>query len=633
MDTKKAYDKFYNLLLTKGELKIDNDLFNILKQYIDARLIDLGVNIPINFFFRGERLIQKENSSFYSIFRFNPITGEICKEKWKYGTRAFTNSKGIFIDFNIMNNLHQKKLDGYFMVKQLIDFAFTLEHELRHVVQFDNLERGITTYDNIQISKDLIVISYTQNQQDTLNRCFYQNAHNNMFLELDANEHATNFITSQIKSRKISQEKVQTFKNREYTISDILNDRIKESHFGLDKVDYMLNMIFGFDDSSHSLKLELHPQKIIDLLVDSLVRKKPIEYLNEFSVLRRVYNDDGTKKTYYEIKKCIELEPELYNFYQQIIDNDNLLKLQQMEDKMIEKYCDSSNKSQQTEILNNYIDRINSMLENENIDLDNILVYLDKRMFEIQTAELSDKYRSTAKIIAILTKQILLKKDYINESYMKTAIFKENVKKYRIMLEEKCGFNFSLEFDDRDNMLKELDDLIIKLQYDYAYKIYSSKGYSKKDINELLLAAKMCRIFYSKKGYILNDHINDKTTTKSLFDGFDNLYQTDYYKMKLNQLQSNQEELVKFKDEFALINEIYKESQRLVGLTGVDRSNSVAMINKENPLISKLLETNSQILNILHDIRNTENKTGFMTRLDAAIIVCESYLNEQTKTK
>ena len=75
MDTQKIYDDFYQLLQNGDDLIINNELFILLQNYIQARLHDfVGLNIPIHFYFREDHYNESE--------RKNPLTGEICTEKW-----------------------------------------------------------------------------------------------------------------------------------------------------------------------------------------------------------------------------------------------------------------------------------------------------------------------------------------------------------------------------------------------------------------------------------------------------------------------------------------------------------------------------------------------------------------------
>ena len=63
MDTKKAYDELFNLLLYKGVLDVNEEVCNIFINYIKARLYDLGIeNTKVHFFLREERMEKTENN-------------------------------------------------------------------------------------------------------------------------------------------------------------------------------------------------------------------------------------------------------------------------------------------------------------------------------------------------------------------------------------------------------------------------------------------------------------------------------------------------------------------------------------------------------------------------------------------
>ena len=128
MNTKKAYDDFYQLLQNGDEIKISYKLFDILENYAKARLKDLvGIDIPLHIYFQEEMLIEKEDiKDYYVPYRVNPYTNEICREEWNMGTRAFYNEKGVFVDFSVTDNYHRRELKGYTKISHLIDFALNM---------------------------------------------------------------------------------------------------------------------------------------------------------------------------------------------------------------------------------------------------------------------------------------------------------------------------------------------------------------------------------------------------------------------------------------------------------------------------------------------------------------------------
>ena len=114
--------------------------------------------------------------------------------------------------------------------------------------------------------------------------------------------------------------------------------------------------------------------------------------------------------------------------------------------------------------------------------------------------------------------------------------------------------------------------------------------------------------------------------------GYDNLYQTNYYK-NIVAKNSDLEEKVLLKDEFELINQIYIESQKNIRITGSNTENSAVAFAENSPIINKIINENPYVLETLYKIREMEDNTNYLTRLDATILQCESYINENNKKK
>ena len=624
MDTQKAYDDFYQLLQNGDEMPINLRLYDILENYAKARLYDLvGIDVPMHVYFQEEYHKKTDTSESWCPIRINPYTGEICREKWDYGTRAFYNERGVFVDFSVVDNQHKKQLKGYTKIDHLIDFAFTLEHELQHVLQFYNINTRVITYDNYKVIKNVIALAHIQNQDDDYSKYFYINAHNDLFLELDANNQAESFVGSQIRLRGLSQIIVDSFGEKKYDINSILKKRIDEAHISRGDVDYVIEMLFGFNDSKKHIKLTDNPEKIIDLLVDGLVRQNPSGYLKKYPLLNDIYNPDGTRKSYYEMTEASKQNPQLEPFYRDVVSNSPLLRIQKLEQEMVNSYCNELDDNKKTQILDNGLAEISSIIENENVDIDNILIYLDRRIREIEKTQISNQ--SISILVFILTKQVLLHRSMIKSAYLKTTEYKEDLLECREILK-----NCDIDLDAMD-VKEKLDNLITVLKYDHINKIYSSKGYSKEEIGKFIAAAERYQQLINRVGYIFNDDVTlASKKSPSVLTGYDNLYQTNYYKNIIAK-NTNPEERARLKDEFELINQVYIELQRNIRRIGAKGNESAIFFEKKSPIIIKILDGNPNIVETLYKIREMEENTSYLTRLDAAIIQCESYMSDNNK--
>ena len=82
-----------------------------------------------------------------------------------------------------------------------------------------------------------------------------------------------------------------------------------------------------------------------------------------------------------------------------------------------------------------------------------------------------------------------------------------------------------------------------------------------------------------------------------------------------------------------IINQIYTESLKNIGSTGDNLNESLIYYKREDPLIFKLINDDPKILEMLYEIRDMEDKQEYLTRLDALIFQCESYLHKNESTK
>lgn len=636
IDIKKAQDDFFKLLETDDELTPTVELFQILENYAKARAkAFVGLDLPIHFYFKRDFKVSRDNGYFYAYERYNPITNEVCNVRWNGMTRAFSTPNGdVYIDFNTMNNMHQEKIDGYFKADHLIDFAFTLEHELRHVKQFVERYKSekydTPTLDSLRTAKDMLTIQYVGNSKDELTSYFYINGHNRFYIEMDANKHADDFMSMQFILRHLAMRQIDTPGiSKTYILRDILNKRISDAHLSMDRDTKMhLKMMFGLKESTE-VTLETDPEKIIDLLVDELIRGDPKTYLTQYPMLKYIYNDDGSKKTFQEIKTIVSQSPDKEGFYSDVVSRDALLSIQKIEDDMTISYNMAQKEADKQQVLQEGLDKIRELISKETIDLDNIILYLDKRSHELDNIDTDDKQKNTSKLIYLVIKRAVLEKEEISKAYYSVANSKEDVIRAQQLLEAKETFDFKEQTPEE--IRQYLRIVKARLNMERAFHYYKDKGFTPEEIDELEHAVNMVSRFYTSRGYkITGSRPAKNPQLVSVLKGLNSLYDTKFYHERIEN-NPDLEEASRLRDDFELANQIYIECQKHIGLAGIDFENSFIAILGNSPLITTVLTDSPEILDMLTEIKDMEDKEKYTTRLEASIFVCKTNLRNLAK--
>ena len=296
---------------------------------------------------------------------------------------------------------------------------------------------------------------------------------------------------------------------------------------------------------------------------------------------------------------------------------------------MVRSYCNTRELNSKNKIIDTYIDKIKSIVETEHFSIDNLLSYYDRRLLELQKSNESIEYKNTAKLIVLLTKQIMLRKGYLERANARITNLKMNFPTCLQIVEEKCHLKINLAEGSRIPYLNSLNSLIANYRNNRNYWI--KQGLSEEEYQQIIQALEVCRHFVSRQGYLLNEEIVENEKVKSLAPGTNSLYATNYYLYKINELRNDPVELSQFEELFKITDEIFRQCQKHVGATGTDMETSAYTVLGRNPLITKMLEIHPEILDILHEIKNSEERKGYVTRIEAAIFVCEEHKRDLEK--
>ncbi|MBR3353202.1 hypothetical protein IKG49_01255 [Candidatus Saccharibacteria bacterium] len=280
--------------------------YNELVQYAQKRGERHGIKTPINIYLRYEswgKINDHSSGIFYD--RYDPQTGNHYRGKeWGFGTRAYHSPKnGTFIDFTATPRGEEQKprekqetvLGGYEKVDEIINFAYTVEHELQHDVQQQRLDSGEISYDALRTARDNVVLACLPMIKN--GNYFYVNAHDDFFIEREANDSADDFLSKVLPVGGTHYESKFIDKNdpqkRLYKVGDILEQRAKEGRIGVGR-GYTLTV----DETTLKIKRKTYSGKaeeIISDLCDDLVRAYP-GFLAKYPVLLLEYDSNGNRR-------------------------------------------------------------------------------------------------------------------------------------------------------------------------------------------------------------------------------------------------------------------------------------------------------------------------------------------------
>ena len=280
--------------------------YDELAQYAQKRGERHGIKTPINIYLRYESWGKINDHSSGIIYdRYNPQTGGHYRGKeWSFGIRAYHSPEsGTFIDFTATPRGEAQKprekqetvLGGYEKVYEIINFAYTVEHELQHDIQQQRLDSGEISYDALRTARDHVVLDCLPMIKN--GNYFYANAHNVFFIEEEANDSADDFLSKVLpiggthyESKFIDKKDPQ---KRLHKVGDVLERRAEEGRIGVDK-GYTLTV----DETTLKIKRKTYSGKaeeIISDLCDDLVRAYP-GFLAKYPVLLLEYDSNGDRR-------------------------------------------------------------------------------------------------------------------------------------------------------------------------------------------------------------------------------------------------------------------------------------------------------------------------------------------------
>ena len=278
--------------------------FPKLQRYFELRAKRLGAEKPVKLYLAWSKKRRTEKGDYLiTTTRFNPMTGEMLKGgRWNYATRAFHSEDGTYIQFPLSSSREEEKplaersdlITGYEKTYDIIDFAYTCEHELQHDIQCQRVEGGEMTYEALRMAREYVFLSILSYSQEALH--LYYRAHNEFFIEKDANERADDFLYEIIPPGGTFGKKVCNPNERwRYTIADVLEVRRRQGMADDEEKERVLSL----EKTSLKIPPKTYSGKIEDIVsdvCDDLVAAYPEFYIGRYPVLLLEYNPDGSRR-------------------------------------------------------------------------------------------------------------------------------------------------------------------------------------------------------------------------------------------------------------------------------------------------------------------------------------------------
>lgn len=282
------------------------EIYNKLTSYVESRVKDLGIKKPVHVFLRSEYFEKTTYGSTLKKVRFDPIKQEVFSGSWSWQTRAFHSDNGTYLDFpaNQSGNPENKTLYGYEAADSMIDFIYTCEHELRHDLQFQKLDAKEVSYDALRLAKDQIAINLISQIENGEN--FYNKAHDDFFIEIDANDQANEYMDKIFPSGSSLANNIANPNDpsaHQHTLTEIVQKRTQEGTIGSKKY-YSLSLgknKIGLPSRNYEGSVE----QIVSDFCDEALMVYP-DYIKLYPALALEYKNDGSRRSVVEIKDILK---------------------------------------------------------------------------------------------------------------------------------------------------------------------------------------------------------------------------------------------------------------------------------------------------------------------------------------
>lgn len=193
------------------------DYGEIFCNYIEERKQVLGITKPFNLYF-SQAIMEKKDNGSSRVFRgINALTKEPAPTDLS-ARGGGNNEKDIYVSVEI-TGAYNSQVGQYSQIlspiekrKIIIRILFTIEHELGHDEQVKDLNSDIPTPEIVRLAKSMAFVDFWQetevfrcaypivNGAEVDPKYMYQNTHEHLFVEQDANYRAFKAVETFLKS-------------------------------------------------------------------------------------------------------------------------------------------------------------------------------------------------------------------------------------------------------------------------------------------------------------------------------------------------------------------------------------------------------------------------------------------------
>lgn len=209
-------DKIVNLLQSNESVNLV-DYGELFANYIEERKVMLGVTKPFNLYFSQATMEKNANGSARVFRGINALTKEAAPNG--LSARGGGNSENeIYVSVDITGSYNSQTRQYNYILspsekrKVIIKVLFTIEHELGHDEQRKDLNSSIVSPRIIKLAKSMAFVDFWKeagvfrcaysivNGKEVDPSYMYQNTHEYLFVEQDANDRAFEVVSTFLKS-------------------------------------------------------------------------------------------------------------------------------------------------------------------------------------------------------------------------------------------------------------------------------------------------------------------------------------------------------------------------------------------------------------------------------------------------
>ena len=314
------FNVLYDKLINKQEItQVESFKLRFLEEYLRANPLGNNEMITKLFNLYTINILENKNKEYISIDNYRNII-ELYIEQFKHLYNldsvilSFTNDNQYIYGSHISRRKYMvfeyieinENLINDFYNNQSTKLFETLIHEIEHLHQFCNIEKGMVSHDIINMIKDKIL-------SDELDG-YYENNYQNISYEVDA----------RVVGRKGM---IDYFKALGYKLNiQELEEKQNLNRIHNNKIDN-LNNIFNVYIIDHPELVKKYPQLLLEYEIknNKVIRKSFQQMINDFEIIKKNNQmNENDKQVYFDYYKQLLID-EYNNSYEQEFQNNKTI--------------------------------------------------------------------------------------------------------------------------------------------------------------------------------------------------------------------------------------------------------------------------------------------------------------------